>query len=286
LPRAVASALASGTDVEVIVVDDASMDETADVCKTLEGIKYIRLDKNEGTARARNIGIDASSGDYISFHDDDDRKVPGTIDELAHVLDANPRAGLVYGQAWAGNKNLDPVGDPFPSEIFQGDVFWRIIEANFVPTIAAVFRKSCLSEIGMVDPSLPGVDDYDLWIRVSERFDVLGIAKPVGVWRAASSTSGQGSSDKVLEAIRTNAVSNRALNTLPRAVADSQMSKKIRMSIKRRTSEFLFWNAHESYKNGNISDMRKSLVAGLKFDVKRAIRPDVLRMLVRSAIPA
>jgi glycosyltransferase involved in cell wall biosynthesis len=72
LPRAVESALASGADVEVIVVDDASTDATADVCKKLNGIKYIRLDENQGTARARNIGIEASSGDYISFHDDDD----------------------------------------------------------------------------------------------------------------------------------------------------------------------------------------------------------------------
>jgi glycosyltransferase involved in cell wall biosynthesis len=57
LPRAVESARAAGTDVEIIVVDDASHDETAAVCARLSGIKYIRLERNQGVAGARNVGI-------------------------------------------------------------------------------------------------------------------------------------------------------------------------------------------------------------------------------------
>ena len=286
LPRAVESAKASGTDVEVIVVDDASTDATVDVCKQLDGIKYIRLDENQGTARARNVGIDASSGEYISFHDDDDKRLPGSLDELTGLLDANPNAGLAYGKAWAGNENLVPMGDPFPAEMVQGDVFWRLIEANFIPTIAAVFRRSCLSEVGMLDPSLKGVDDYDLWIRIAERHAVRGLTKPVGIWRAAQADSGQGSSDKVLEALRTNEVSNRALDSLARCLNDNVTAEKTRAAVRRRTSEFLFWNASENYRHGNISAMRSSLVAGLKFDTKRIIRPSVLKMALRSVLPA
>ncbi|MEP6848117.1 MAG: glycosyltransferase family 2 protein, partial [Acidobacteriota bacterium] len=169
LPRAVASAFAAGSDVEVIVVDDASTDETAEVCSKLGRIKYIRLDKNLGTARARNAGIDASLGQFISFHDDDDRKLPGTLDELTAILEANPNAGLAYGQTWAGNDELEPKGEPFPLVCYQGDVFWRLIEANFISPIATVFRKACLEDVGIIDPNLVGVDDYDLWIRIAER---------------------------------------------------------------------------------------------------------------------
>ena len=57
LPRAVESALRAGRDVEVIVVDDASADRTANVCATLGGIKYVRLDRNQGVAGARNVGL-------------------------------------------------------------------------------------------------------------------------------------------------------------------------------------------------------------------------------------
>jgi glycosyltransferase involved in cell wall biosynthesis len=289
LPRAVASAAASGTDVEVIVVDDASTDSTANVCKGISGIKYIRLDDNHQTAGARNVGIEASLGEYISFHDDDDRKMPGSVDDLTTLLDREPNAGLAYGQAWAGNDELEPAGEPFPSEIVQGDVFWQLIESNFIPTITAVFRKSCLSEVGMVDEGLKGVDDYDLWIRIAEHYQVLGIAKPLGVWRAAQAGSGQGSSDRadrVLEAIRTNQVSNRALDSLARAANDNLTAEKTRAAVKLRTSEFLFWNAAENYRSGNISDMRTSLFAGLRYDTKRIVRPSVLKMAVRSVLPA
>ena len=54
LARAVESALQAGGDLEVIVVDDGSSDETASVCRALDGIKYLRLDRNQGVAGARN----------------------------------------------------------------------------------------------------------------------------------------------------------------------------------------------------------------------------------------
>ena len=138
----------------------------------------------------------------------------------------------------------------------------------------------------MLDATLRGVDDYDLWIRIAERYDVVGLSKPVGVWRAAQSDSGQGSSDKVLEAIRTNQVSNRALDSLARSVNDNLTAEKTRALVRQRTSEFLFWNAAENYRKGDISAMRSSLVAGLKFDTKRIIRPSVLKMALRSVLPA
>ncbi len=81
LPRAVQSAFEAGTDVEVIVIDDASTDETAEVCKNLKGIKYIRVERNQRVAGARNLGILASTADFISFHDDDDVRVPGSLDK-------------------------------------------------------------------------------------------------------------------------------------------------------------------------------------------------------------
>src|SRR5215510_11955204 len=80
LTRAVESARMSGSDVEVIVVDDASQDETASVCRGLEGIKYVRLDRNQGVAGARNVGILLSSADFIAFLDDDDLRLSGSLD--------------------------------------------------------------------------------------------------------------------------------------------------------------------------------------------------------------
>src|ERR1044071_9505084 len=98
LPRAVESARAAGIDVEVIVIDDASMDETAGVCRALKGIKYLRVERNQRVAGARNIGLVASKGEYISFLDDDDMRLPGSLALQIELLARNPDAALVYGQ--------------------------------------------------------------------------------------------------------------------------------------------------------------------------------------------
>jgi len=87
LPRAVESAHAAGTDVEIVVVDDASTDETARVCQTLSGIKYVRTERNQRVAGARNIGLVASRGEYISFLDDDDTRLPDSLDAQIEALD-------------------------------------------------------------------------------------------------------------------------------------------------------------------------------------------------------
>src|SRR4051794_24382893 len=96
LPRAVESALCAGTDVEVVVVDDASTDETARVCESLQDVRYVRVERNQGVAGARNIGILASSGQYISFLDDDDVRLAHSLDAQVEALEAAKEAGMIY----------------------------------------------------------------------------------------------------------------------------------------------------------------------------------------------
>src|SRR2546422_872849 len=97
LPRAAESALRAGRDVEVIVVDDASADRTASVCAALPDIKYVRLDRNQGVAGARNVGLLESTGDFVAFLDDDDLRLPYSLDHQLSLLEAVPDAGFVAG---------------------------------------------------------------------------------------------------------------------------------------------------------------------------------------------
>ena len=99
LPRAVESARAAGTDVEIVVVDDASADETAEVCKHLSDINYVRVEHNQQVAGARNVGLVASRGEYLSFLDDDDTRLPESLDRQIDLFEQAPAAGLIYGQA-------------------------------------------------------------------------------------------------------------------------------------------------------------------------------------------
>jgi glycosyltransferase involved in cell wall biosynthesis len=253
LRRAVESAQAAGSDVEIVVVDDASTDATAEVCKSLEGIRYIRLENNLGVAGARNLGIFASRGDYISFLDDDDVRLPGSLDLQIDTLSVFPRAGLIYGQAIFGNQDGTPTDDFYPVSCPEGDVFWPLLEKNFVPCGSVVFRRSCLYSVGLLDGSLAGIDDWDLWVRISEIFSVVCLKQPVIIWRRSTPTSGQGTSRSVeIVNLSTRQLRDNWLN-LPRA---SRSSPKKRRAAGRGFStnmaSHLVWQASRALFGGQL----------------------------------
>jgi glycosyltransferase involved in cell wall biosynthesis len=183
LERCVESVRRAGSGVEIIVVDDASTDETASVCRKLRDIKYVRLDSNRGVAGARNEGLRASTSEYVGFLDDDDLRLPNSIDAQVKLLDDHPDAGMVYGRALYGDELCLPKGGSYPDECPQGDIFWELMEWNFVPCLTVIFRRTCLERVGLLDESATGVDDWDLWVRISELYPVLATEELVAIWR-------------------------------------------------------------------------------------------------------
>src|SRR6185503_3780512 len=195
LPRAVESALRAGTDVEVIVVDDASTDSTASVCANLQGIKYIRLDRNQGVAGARNIGILESTADFIAFLDDDDLRLPGSLVHQLSLFESFPEAGFVGGGVLLGDQECRPTGETALVHAERGDLFWKILELNvhLIPS-SVVVRKSCFQEVGLFNRRLAGIDDWDMWARIAEQRPVLTDPTPVCIYRRPTPSSRQGSS--------------------------------------------------------------------------------------------
>ena len=160
LPRAVYSALRAADNVEVIVVDDASQDETAAVCNKLRGIKYIRLDRNQGVAGARNVGILASKSDYVSFLDDDDLRLPGSLDDQVRLLEAAPAAAFAAGAVLLADQDCRPTGQVAFPGAESGDIFWRVIQlsVHLIPD-SVVVRKECFAEVGLFHWRLAGIDE-------------------------------------------------------------------------------------------------------------------------------
>lgn len=212
LPETIASAKAAGANAEIIVVDDASTDDTPAICRSLEGIRYIRLDDNKGTSCARNIAIEASASEFIAFLDDDDLRLPNSLESQLSVLRQFPDVGLVYGRTYLGDSRFSlPIGLVVPDECPRGDVYWPLLEANFIATSTVVARKRALIDAGLFDPSLDVLEDYDLWIRVADRSWVDAVKEPVSVYRMRGEASGQKTSNRATHERRHKRLHGRLL---------------------------------------------------------------------------
>ncbi|MDQ6624203.1 MAG: glycosyltransferase, partial [Verrucomicrobiota bacterium] len=169
LPVAVESARRAGGEPEIVVVDDASTDATPQVCRSLAGIRLVRLEKNVGLAAARNAGIHASTGEFIALLDDDDQRLPDSLPPQLEALQDNPEAAFCYGQILLGeNATGRWTGEVLPEKIFRGDIFWRLLRGNFIPGLTVVLRREALLAAGLFDPRLRQVEDWDLWLRLAQ----------------------------------------------------------------------------------------------------------------------
>jgi hypothetical protein len=269
LPRAIESAFAAGTDVEVVVVDDASTDETAAVCRRLSNITYVRLDQNQGVAGARNAGVLASSGEYIALLDDDDVRLPATLDLQLARLRETPQAALIYAQALFSN-GTDRVGrDRYPQHCPTGDVFWQLLAQNFIPSGSVVFRRSCLSSTGMFERSIPGIDDWDLWIRLAAFHSVIALEQPVVTWRRPSPDSDQKSAHAVeMVTLATKQFREQWLK-LPRATdAPSRLRRHTSRQFSQNMASHLIWEAGRSLSEGQVMRANRCLLAAVRLHTK------------------
>jgi len=217
-PAAVESAKRAGSHVQVIVVDDASTDNTAQVCASLSEVYYLRLPRNEGLAAARNAGILASQTELVAFLDDDDLRLPGSLDSQISELEASPDAAFCYGRLFVANSSNALTGDVIPKQCAAGDIFWELLEQNFVGPSSVVARKHVMIECNLFNAELRQVEDWDLWLRVTEKWPVVTVQEPVAIYRKANSTSNQICSDSVSIYRQMLKIQELALQ-LPRAAA-------------------------------------------------------------------
>lgn len=173
LPEAVASASdQTYGSLEVIIVDDGSTDDTADIVARWQPdarIRYIRQE-NLGQQIAKNRGVAEAKGDYIAFLDADDRWKPDKLQRQIPLFGDDPAVGVVYSDAIIIDQDgretgRRDIGHP------QGRVTEALLYDNFVSFSSAVVSRQALDRCGVFDESLPMSIDYDLWLRISTEFD-------------------------------------------------------------------------------------------------------------------
>jgi glycosyltransferase involved in cell wall biosynthesis len=273
LPRAVESARLAGSDVEVIVVDDASTDETAAVCQKLEGIKYIRLERNQRVAGARNVGMLASTSAYLCFLDDDDVRLAHTLDAQIEVLESALEAGMIYAQAELANQSGEPSGKLYPLPCWQGDIFWRLLSRNFIPCGSVVFRRSCLSSVGLLDAAVPGLDDWDLWIRISELYPVIALERAVCRWRRSTPSSAQGTSVAAELVNQCERQFRERWMRLGRTLdATESIRRQARLEFSRNMASHLLWEAARAVRSGRMTQAVRNLSTALRLFPLEVVR--------------
>ena len=161
---------AVGDDVEVIVVNDGSPDDTADVLRPLlDSIRYVEQ-PNAGQAAARNCGLSLARGEFVAFLDDDDLYPPGRIERHVAILKADPSLVGVYSPYDLIDAEGDPLPDERPGDYPSGDVRRAFRERCWMVSPGqATWRRSHVEAVGGLDESIWGSDDWDLYIRLSDR---------------------------------------------------------------------------------------------------------------------
>ena len=162
-------------DFKLIIVDDASTDNTEEAVKDLgdERVIYHRLEKNRGAGGARNEGVKIADTEYIAFQDSDDKWHPDKLERQMKYMEENPDAGMVYGRFHVISPTQDYIfpHDGVEGEL-EGELYPWLLRRNTVGTPTMLMKKACFEEAGGFDESLRCLEDWEFVIRFSEKFRI------------------------------------------------------------------------------------------------------------------
>jgi len=169
-------------DFELIVVDDGSTDLTPHVLRRWEGeIRWIRQE-NSGVSRARNVGVRAARGRYLSFLDSDDLWVSEKLETQVSFLDGNPHYVVCYtDEVWVRRGRR--VNPRKIHRKYSGWIFDRCLPLCIISPSSVLMRREVLDGVGYFDEDLPVCEDYDLWLRVASRFPIFFLDKKLIIKR-------------------------------------------------------------------------------------------------------
>ncbi|MBI3243377.1 MAG: glycosyltransferase [Chloroflexi bacterium] len=246
-------------DLETIVVDDGSTDNTPEVMERYSGrVIYIRQ-PNQGVAAARNTGIRAASGDCLMFMDHDDLLLPHKVQRQVDVMQARPDISFVHCRYY----HIDEKGAPFEKVglLPEGDVLAQLIIGDFVWVGGPLIRRECLERVGLFDEENPWSADWDMWLRIARTgYAFACVQEPLGSYRILSSSM----TGNVLK------LEQGAIRVLDKAFADPALPADIVARKSLAYGHTRFWLSCRYYAAGAWED------AGRNFSQALALHPQFL----------
>jgi glycosyltransferase involved in cell wall biosynthesis len=191
LPMAMSSALAQqGVNVDVIIVDDGSTDETAAVVEQYrsywgERVRYIWQENSERSV-ARNHGMRYARGEFLAFLDSDDIWRPDHARLCLAALRSHPQAVAAYGEYGLMTADGRPIHNQVARPAGVGSQFLLdlCLKRLILHPTEVVLRRAAITSDELFDPEIPGAEDWLLWVELARRGDFVRVGKPT-VWMRA-----------------------------------------------------------------------------------------------------
>ena len=186
-------------DLEIIVVDDGSTDDTSAVVESYVArhpthVTYL-WQENAGAPAARNTGIGAATGEYVAFLDSDDLYLPRRLEVGIDVLEGNPPAGASYVDA----QTVDAEGHVLiASRIAKfggpasGWILPALLRGDLIQTNTITIRRDVLLEVGGFDNTLWSGQDTDLWWRLAKKWEIIAVPETLTIVRELESSLSRG----------------------------------------------------------------------------------------------
>ncbi|MCU1324679.1 MAG: glycosyl transferase family 2 [Bryobacterales bacterium] len=161
----------STTPYEVVLVDDGSTDDTAQLVSGYPEVRYL-YQPNRGLSAARNAGLRASVGEFIVFLDADDVLEPRAIEVGLRYLAAHPDWALVSGGHRRAAADLRPLGHDCCWPVHDRH-YRALLHGNYIGMHAAVmYRRAALLVLGGFDEELTACEDYDVYLRMARSYPI------------------------------------------------------------------------------------------------------------------
>jgi glycosyltransferase involved in cell wall biosynthesis len=178
ISRAIDSVLEqTADDYEIVIVDDGSEDSTQEVIKEYNNnrIRYIEHKENRGQNVARNTGLRAAKGTYISYLDSDDVLLPQHLEKVVNKLEELPHN---YAGAVTGYEDVVD-GEVNPQPGYDGKITYKDLTRDMYNRIGGLsiltFRADILGEIGLHDENIINSTDLDFYLQILEEYNLYGI---------------------------------------------------------------------------------------------------------------
>lgn len=257
---------------ELLIVDDGSQDHTRNQCSLFldnPKVRYLHQE-NKGLAGARNSGIQASSGEFICFLDDDDVWKPEKLQRQVDFIEASLTGMIKWGLVYTWLELIDAQGTVISvrGKRDEGMIYNKLVLENIIDAPSSVLvRREVFDTIGLFDESLFSCEDWDMWLRISRKYLVFPVKEYLVQYREHQNTM-SADFDRMLSSAKL--VLDKVLRETPEEVCPERAYASLYIN---RSVVFFAAENYDSFREFFFKGARLSL---------RAVKVEHLLLLVLS----